>query len=240
MTFKAVISQDRLKSIIDAVSHITDDAKLQISSDGLKIEAIDPANVAMVFLKASSEAFSFFQATEMTIALDIHKLSTLASGKEDVSLELIEDSHKLNIKVGRTKYTMSLLDPTAIKATPRLPQLDLPAQVAIQGSDLREAMQSATKVSDHVVVEQSDEEFKISAKGDIDSVEMPFALSELTNIRQGMSRALFSLDYLDDISKAAKSSEVTIETGIDYPMKLSFNLGNVYIQYLLAPRIEQE
>ena len=239
---KIVISQPNLKDIIDAVSHISAEVRVQLLEDGLKIEAVDPANVVMVFLHATTGSFEYFKADKMDIAMDIQKLASLSSGKEPVTIELDEETHKLHVSVGRSKFKMSLLDPESLNKTPRLPSIDLPCAVAIPGSDLRAAVQSAAKVSDHVVIEQHETSFKISSKGDIDSFEAEFPLSELTSVRQGESRAMFSLDYVDDISKAAaKANQVLIETGIDYPAKIAFNpCESTTIQYLLAPRIEQE
>jgi proliferating cell nuclear antigen len=240
--FNVVISQNNLKGIIDAVSHLATEAKLIISEDGIKIDAVDSANVAMVFLQASTGAFEYFKATKGEIALDLTKLSSLSAGKDNVSIELEEESHKLKIVVGRAKYSMSLLDPAGIAKGPRLPQMDMPAHIAIAGRDLQEAIKAAAKVSDHVILAQDDTNFTISAKGDIDAFEMPFPLVELTGVKMGESRALFSLDYIDDIAKVASRADLTkIETGIDYPMRITFNIGEyINIQYLLAPRIEQD
>lgn len=239
---KIVISQPNLKGIIDAVSHLTQEVKLQILTDGLKIEAVDPASVAMVSLHASNGSFEYFKADPGEIALDLNKLSSLTAGKDNVTMELEEETHKLKIAVGRAKYTMSLLDPSSLHATPRIPSLDLPAAVAIPGEGFRDAVTSAAKVADHLVIEQHEDVFRLSAKGDIDAFEMPIPLTEMLSVRHGESRALFSLDYLDDISKVAKGSDnVMIETGIDYPAKITFNIGeSINVQYLLAPRIEQE
>jgi proliferating cell nuclear antigen len=239
--FKCVISQQNLSSIIAAISHLTTDAKISTMEDGLKIEAVDAANVAMVFLHANAGAFDHFQATKGEIALDLQKLASLTSGKEPVSLDLEEETHKLHIAVGRAKYTMSLLDPTSIRGSPKIPQLDLPCSITIAGSDLQEATKAAGKVSDHIALEQNETQFKVSARGDIDSFSMAFELSELTDIKHGESRALFSLDYVEAIAKiAARSGSVRISSGIDYPAKIAFSIGDVNIIYLLAPRIEQE
>jgi proliferating cell nuclear antigen len=239
--FKCVISQNALSGIISAVSHLTDETNITISEAGMNIEAVDPANVAMVFLTAKASAFDSYQAAPCKIALDLPKLQSLVSGKEPVSMVLEEETHKLHIAVGRAKYTMSLLDPTSIKGAPKIPQLDLPCSITMTGSDLQEAIKAAGKVSDHVILEQNEEAFIFSAKGDIDAFSMPFQLSELTGIKQGMSRALFSLEYLVDIAKVASSSKaVQIETGVDYPAVVKFDIGDISIKYLLAPRIEQE
>ncbi|MCK9569492.1 DNA polymerase sliding clamp [Candidatus Pacearchaeota archaeon] len=240
--FKIVISQQNLKSIIDAVSHLVSEAKMIILEDGIKIDAVDPANVAMVFLHAGQGAFEYFHADKCELALDLAKLASLTAGKDSVSLELDEETHKLKIVVGRAKYKMSLLDPSAIKNGPRLPQMDMPAHIAIPGTDLQEAVKAAAKVSDHVILVQDDQNFTISAKGNIDAFEMPFALTESQGVKMGESRALFSLDYIEDIAKVASRADLaTIETGIDYPMRITFNLGeSINICYLLAPRIEQD
>jgi proliferating cell nuclear antigen len=240
--FNIVISQTNLKGIIDAVSHLADEAKIVISEDGIKIDAVDSANIAMVSLQASSGAFEYFKADKGEIALDLMKLSSLTSGKDNVSMTLDEETHKLNIVVGKAKYKMSLLDPSSIKGGPRLPAMDMPAHVAMTGTDLQEAIKAASKVSDHVILAQDENNFTISAKGDIDAFEMPFPITELQGVKNGMSRALFSLDYIEDIAKVASRADLAkIETGIDYPMRITFNIGEyINICYLLAPRIEQD
>jgi proliferating cell nuclear antigen len=97
-------------------------------------------------------------------------------------------------------------------------------------------------VSDHVIFGVSDEGFYMEAKGDIDSLRLKIPSTELLGMKPGKARSLFSLDYLKNMSKAiGKSNEVTLELGIDYPLKVIFKLGqSSEVSYLLAPRIEQE
>lgn len=239
-----VIKQDILQGIIDAIEAIVDDdVKLQLLPDGFRISAVDPASVAMVFMQAKKEACDFYQADQMDIALSIQTLKKFTDIKgQPVSIKLDEETHKLKISQGKTKYHMSLIDPNAIKEGPRIPKLDMPCEVIIAGSDLNEAIRAVGKVSDHAIFEQDEEKFMVHAKGDIDSAKVDFLLSELTGVKQGVSRALFSLDYLIDMMKVfAKAGSVKIESGIDYPARFSFQIGDhVAVQYLLAPRIEQD
>lgn len=241
MQFKVVIPPTTMKDIINAIKDIAEEVKIQVSPIGLKIQAVDAANVCMVFLDAPQEAFEFYKAEAGDLALDMIRLDQFTNGSDSISMELDPETHKMAVSHGRSKFSMSMIDPTAIKGAPRIPQLDMPCSMVISGSDLYDAIQSALKVSDHAVLEQNEDEFVLEAKGDIDSVRTAFQLSELTGIRQGMSRALFSLDYLADISKVArKVSAVQIETGIDYPMVATFEMGKISVRYMLAPRIEQE
>ena len=62
-------------------------------------------------------------------------------------MELEEGNHKLLIDVGGLSYTLSLLDPSTIRAEPRIPQLELPAKVVMNGADLRRAVKAAEKIS---------------------------------------------------------------------------------------------
>src|SRR5665811_237909 len=89
-------------------------------------------------------------------------------------MELEEGNHKLLIDVGGLSYTLSLLDPSTIRAEPRVPQLDLPAKVVLNGADLRRAVKAAEKISDHMLMGVSGDTFFMEAKGDTDKVS-PFA-----------------------------------------------------------------
>ncbi|HUI39853.1 MAG TPA: proliferating cell nuclear antigen (pcna) [Methanothrix sp.] len=243
--FKAVINAETLRDAIESVSSLVDEVKFSISEKGLELKAVDPANVAMVSLKIGAEAFEFFKADQGEIGVDLVRLSdvlSMADKGETVQLELDEETHKLKIGVGALSYTLSLIDPTAIRKEPRLPELDLPAHVTLPGAELRRAVKAAEKVSDHVILGVSDEGFYMEAKGDIDSLKLKIPSTELLGMKPGEARSLFSLDYLEDMSKSiGKAGEVTLEMGIDYPLRVSFKIGQpVEITYLLAPRIEQE
>jgi proliferating cell nuclear antigen len=243
--FKAVINAEALRDAIDAVSSLVDEVKFSLSEKGLELKAVDPANVAMVSLVVRPDAFDYFKATTSEIGIDLVRLSdvlSMADKGENIQLELDEENHKLKIGVGSLSYTLSLIDPTAIKKEPRIPELDLPAHVTLPGSELRRAVKAAEKVSDHVILGVSDESFYMEAKGDIDSLKLKIPGTELLGMKPGEARSLFSLDYLEDMSKAiGKANEVTLEMGIDYPLRVNFKLGqSIDISYLLAPRIEQE
>jgi proliferating cell nuclear antigen len=169
----------------------------------------------------------------------------MADRGENVTLELDEENHKLKIGVNSLSYTLSLIDPSAIRKEPRVPELDLPAHVILPGAHLRKAIRAAEKVSDHVVLGVTDDpedQFYMEAKGDIDSLKLNMPGAELLGLKPGKARSLFSLDYLSDMSKAiGKAQEAKLELGVDYPLRISFKLGQgVEINYLLAPRIEQE
>ena len=89
-----------------------------------------------------------------------------------------------------------------------------------------------------------DKTFFVEAEGDLDKVRLDIPQSSLVSLQATSDvRSLFSLDYLNDLSKSlGKAERVNIDLGTDYPVKLTFNIaaGNGTVTYLLAPRIESE
>ena len=243
--FKSVILAETLRDALGAVSSLVDEAKFSISGEGMVLKAVDPANVAMVSLEIQADAFEYYQADACELGIDLVRLGdvlSMADKGENVTIELDAETHKLKVGVGSLSYTVGLIDPTAIRKEPRIPEVDLPTSITISGSVLRKAIKAAEKVSDHVILGVDDTTFFMEARGDIDSLKLQIPANELLALRSGESRSLFSLDYLVDMVKAAgKADEVVLELGLDYPIKMRFQINkNVSIIYLMAPRIEQE
>ena len=51
VAFKARVKADILKEIINVVSTLVDEVKLNVGQDGVSLKAVDPAHVAMVEMK---------------------------------------------------------------------------------------------------------------------------------------------------------------------------------------------
>ncbi len=245
--FKAVINAEVFKDAIEAVSTLVDEAKFKITKDGISARAVDPANVAMVAFDLKASAFESYQATDGEIGIDLNRLNDIlgmTSKDEKVELNLNEETRKMEIRSGSLAYTLSLLDPTSIRKEPKVPNLELPAKIVLNGAELRRAVKAAEKVSDHMALGVKDKTFYVEAEGDLDKVRLDLPESSLISIQStGNVRSLFSLDYLNDLAKSlGKAEQVSIDLGTDYPVKFNFNIagGNGNITYLLAPRIESE
>ncbi|MCX9011325.1 MAG: DNA polymerase sliding clamp [Candidatus Methanoperedens sp.] len=244
--FKAVIGAEKLKDAIESISTLVDEAKLKLTADGVSVRAVDPANVAMVSLDLSKDAFDSFEATEGELGIDLTKLNgimEMADKNDSIELALDETAHKLIIRMRGLSYTMSLLDPSSIRKEPKVPALDLPAHIAIRGEDLKRAVRAAEKVSDYMSMGVKENIFFMEAEGDTDNVRLEMTKDQLIELQAGEAKSLFSLDYLTDISKiAGKAEEVSIDLGKDYPLKVRFKIaqGHGDVSYMLAPRVESE
>src|SRR5574341_648928 len=98
--FKAVIVAEKLKDAIESISTLVDEAKFKLTADGLSVRAVDPANVAMVSLDLTKDAFDSFEATEGELGIDLTKLNgvmEMADKSDKIELALDETAHKLVI-----------------------------------------------------------------------------------------------------------------------------------------------
>ncbi|WP_135604223.1 DNA polymerase sliding clamp [Methanococcoides sp. NM1] len=244
--FKATIDAYLLKDSIETLSVLVDEARFRISPEGIAVRAVDPANVAMVSFDLTTDAFEDFSGDDCELGLDLSRVTDIlavADRDDKVHMELDEDAKKLMIQIGGFSYTLSLLDPSTIRAEPRIPQLELPAEIVLNGKDLQKAVKAAEKISDHMLLGVEGENFFMEAEGDTDRVKLTMSRDQLIDIKANDTRSLFSLDYLSDIIKpASKSNEVTLHIGKDFPIKINFSIANGAgtIGYLLAPRIESD
>jgi len=244
--FKAIVSAVILQDALDAVSVLVDECKIRLTEDDFAIRAVDPANVGMVDLALATSAFESYSADDTVIGVNLAKLQDfvgMAKGDQLVELELDAETRKLNIRMDGLSSTLALIDPDSIRQEPDIPDLDLPAEVVLEGAQFDRGIKAADMVSDHVqlLVDDSAEAFHIHAQGDADDVDFELGVEDLIALTAGAADSLFSLDYLKDMNKAVpRDAELTIELGEEFPVKLSYIFADAdgSVTYMLAPRIQ--
>ncbi|MES2155322.1 MAG: proliferating cell nuclear antigen (pcna) [bacterium] len=244
--FKAKVKVEVLTTVLNAVSTLVDEAKIQLTPEGLNLKAVDPAHVAMVDLSLGKKAFAEYKATDMDIGVDLDKLKDilkLAGGQDTIDIEYKEDAHKLVFKIGHVTRRMSLVD-TANINDPKVPNLNLPNQVTVLARELKNGIRASEAVSDHIALVAHGKSFELLAEGDTDQVHLKLEGDDIIKIQApDKSRSLFSLDYFSNMAKVVgDASAITLHLGSDYPVRIEFDIadGAGHIVYLLAPRIESE
>jgi len=246
--FKAIVSASTLRDSLDAVSVLVEECKIRLNEEELSIRAVDPANVGMVDLTLEAAAFESYEADGGVIGVNLTRLEEvagMANADDLIHLELDEETRKLHIECEGLSYTLALIDPDSIRKEPDIPDLDLPAEITLEGAQLNRGITAADMVSDHIRlrVDEDDETFHIEAEGDTDDVDLQLEAEELINLTAGPADSLFSLDYLKDMNKAiASDAEVRVELGEEFPVKLHYEFaeGLGTVTFMLAPRIQSE
>ncbi len=244
--FEAKLKAEVLKEMVDVVSTLVDEAKLNVGKDSVSVKAVDPAHVAMVDLALDRGAFEAYKAEETELGLDMDKMKEilrLAKAGEVISIAHDEDKNRLVVTVGNTTRRMSLVD-TAGMSDPKVPSLNLPVKLVVRTDELRQAIRASESVSDHIALKASPEGFEVVSEGDTDTVShmVPKDLLEELSAKDAV-RSLFPLDYFSNMVKAISTAPtVTLYLGTDYPVRMEFKIaaGKGEVKYLLAPRIESD
>lgn len=244
--FQAKVKAEILKGIVDVVSTIVDEAKFNVNAKGVTLKAVDPAHVAMIDLRIEKSAFEEFDADETELGIDLDKIREvlrLSRSGDVISMAQDEDRNRLVINVGNVTRRMNLVDTTGM-SDPKVPNLSLPAMIAITAEELQKGIKAAESISDHIALTATPEGFEMVSEGDTDSVSLKLSKDLLVSLDcKENVRSLFPLDYFSNMIRAIPAGTViSMNLGNDYPVKMEFAIadGKGTVNYLLAPRIESD
>jgi len=235
-----------LRTFARAIVALVSEARVHFMDKGLHSRAVDPANVAMVIVDVPKDSFEAYSVDEeKTIGVDVDRIFDISKSikTKDLVELILENESVLKIKFGSVEYSVSLIDPSAIRKEPKIPELDLPAKIVMDAGEFKQAVSAADRISDHVTFRSDGEGFYIEAKGDVDQIVFRMGEAELIEFNGAEAKSMFSVDYLKEFCKVAGSGDLlTIHLGTNYPVRLIFDLagGKVRVEYILAPRIEAE
>ncbi len=241
---EAIVSGEILKTISRAIVALVSECRIHFLNKGLHSRAVDPSNVAMVIVDVPKESMESYRVDEeKVIGVDMNRIfeiSKTMTVKDLVELS-VQDETNLRIKFGAVEYNLALIDPSAIRKEPKIPELNLPAKIVLDAKEFKRAISASEKISENVILRSDKNSFTIEAKGDVERITFTMTGSELIEFNGGEARSMFSLDYLREFCKIAGAGDLlTIYLGTNYPGRFSFELvgGKVRVEYILAPRVE--
>lgn len=249
--FTAAIEAPTIQTTIDTLTALVEEARFWLTADGLHIETVDAANVAMDDLDLDAAAFESYATSGGVLGLNLDRLEDvigMADTDDLVQFEYDAETGKLTIRIGGLEYTLAPIDAATIRSPPDdIPNLDLSATVTLEGADLNRGIRAADMVDDHVTlaVDADANSFHIIGEGDTDDVDLTLERSDLLDLvtnGEG-TETIYSLDYLKDLNKTIPNgTELTLEFGTDFPLIITYEFadGDGDITRMLAPRIKSE
>ncbi len=250
--FKLKVADAKLlRDMATAISILVDEATFKINPENLKLRAMDPSRVAMVDFEWPKTVFEEYTCTEPTkMCINISELLKLlkrAGRNEVVELSLDEKTGRLQVKI-TGRYTRNFTMPTLEASEEEVPTPKITFNVMAKATTegLRQAIEDAQLVSDHVRIQAETEKLVFYAAGDLmgATIELQKGSDTLLDLEaREPSKATFSLSYLSEIIKAASATSdiATLEFSTDMPIKLDFQqIKEGKLTFYLAPRIETE
>lgn len=229
--------------IISIISDLVLEVRLKVSTEGLKIIAIDPANVAMISFKLPNTAFSQYEVeNEEVLGVSLESLkSVLRRVKAGSVLTLTKQENELNLQIqDRVKREFNLALIEIETEEKELPTLDFTSKIEMSSQDFQEAIEDSSVVADSCSFISEPDKFTIKARGSLNSFKSEYTSDEL-NIEAQEATSKYSLEYLQKMVKATKLTDKTkINFSTDYPLKLEFNTPMMELSFILAPRVETD
>ncbi|WP_082223415.1 DNA polymerase sliding clamp [Halosimplex carlsbadense] len=246
--FQAAVKGGAIKDFVSTLRAIVGEAKLTVTSEGISSRAVDPANVAMYDVQFHSSAFESFDASEGLLGVNLERFEEvlkLAKKGDLVQMTFDTSTSKLVIHIDGVEFTMACIDPDSIRQEPQLPEMDLPISFTIDEAQISRGVKAADMVSDHIRFrcDEATQTVYVEAEGDTDDVSLELTSDEIDSLVPAEGNALFSLDYVKDLSREfPKSGSIALTFGQDWPMMMEYELadGECDVLAMLAPRIQTD
>lgn len=229
--------------VIGILSELVAEVKIKVDKEGMSIIAVDPANVAMVLFSLPVSAFSQLEVESETLGVNLESLkAVLKRCSASSSLVMKTEDNYLKIEIIdkiKREFTLTLLDLEG-KDKPA-PSLEFSTKINMHGMDFLDAIEDCSIVSDSCGFEAIKDNFRIFAKGPLNSVNLIYSSDEVDIESETQAKSKYSLEYLQKMAKATKLTEkISINFASDYPLRLEFINQVLSLAFILAPRIDTE
>ena len=225
-----------LSKAVDIISELVAEVRIKVDESGMSISAIDSANVAMIGFKLPKSAFSQFETEKETLGInldDLKKILKRCSLGSSLILEKKENLLKIDIQDRiKRNFTLSLIE---IEGE----EIDFSSIVEINSVDLISSIEDCIVVSDACSFIINEGKFIIEAK-ELNSARSEFSGDE-AKINAENCKSRYSLEYLQKFMKASKlTDKTTLHFANEHPLKMDVKTGQMEINFILAPRVEDE
>lgn len=245
-----IIEAGTLQQFVDTCRAIVHEAKVHFGDHGVRVSAVEPANVAMYApVELAPRAFESFETPgTAVVGINLDRLDeVLSPTNSDDLVEFAVDmeTRTLDIHYRTVAHSIALIDPDAIRDEPDgAGDFDLPNHITLEGRQLDDAVTACDMVSDHLAIQCDPDarEARITADGDTDTTVVTFDDETLIDARVDTdSESLFSIGYFEDIvAPMPADAAVELRAGDDFPAKLAYHAcdGALSVEAMVAPRIQ--
>ena len=164
---------------IDVISELVTEVRMKINDSGININAIDPANVAMVGFTIPKSSFSQFETGPEVLGINLDNLKKILRRCSSGSSVIFEKrGNLLSIQIQdriRRNFTLNLID--VEREEKEIPNLKFSTAVKLNSADFVDSIEDCAVVADACSFLIRDNQFVIEARG-INSARSEFSGDE--------------------------------------------------------------
>jgi len=238
----------RWRDILSVTKTLLEEAEFKISSEGMKLRAMDSSHVAMVDLDLPTAFFDKYECNNtMELRINVDNVLDLLDNmgpNESMELNYSEEQARLVIHLrGTYERVFSVTTLAVEKEFEREPSVTFKVRAQVETASLKKVIIDSLKIGDHIFIEADTNivTFRTAGlNGDVVSTlrkdEPP--LSELSVSEN--SKANYSLELLGNIIKNASqvSDVVQMEYSTSQVLRLGLVLPQGKLQFYLSPMLE--
>ena len=245
VTFKNGIM---FKQMIEVCKEIVQDVTMCFCNNGIELNAMDNAHVALLHLNISKDMFSHysvFRETKISLSLK-HLFSILKCLKDKYELTLCyKNDNKLKIMMeskDNKRYTFEL-NLFQMEHTPLVPPDTKPdAYFEMESASFSDTLKNLSNIfgGSEVIIQAKNDFCLFKTKGDVGSVEYVELLDVIQCVKPIEMR--FSLKYLLMFAKACIFHDtVKIIMFEEEPIQVRYEIQkDCYLGFFLAPRFDED
>lgn len=236
---KFTIMASQLKQVLSILSEVENEMRFELKTDGLYIRAVDPANAAMIDININSSSFVQWDIeNDIDVGVDVFKFKNLISDAGKMSDVSVSIGDKMKVSFDGMNYNLSMLDPSTLRAKPRVPELDLPIKINIDLDIIKSILKGVTKIDGEIVNIITDgNELKLysDSKNGLDDITSdPIEIDG--NFEK--SESMYSLDYLKLLNLL--NGEISMKYNSNMPIVFEYEKDGIKLFYMIAPRISTD
>jgi len=258
--FEARLKQAQiLKKILDSIKDLVNVANFDCSSNGISLQAMDSAHVALVSLLLRNDGFEQFRA-DRTLALGIDlgsmtKILKCAGNDDVVTIKSDDDADTITFTFeskGKDKVSDFELKLMTIEAEVLgIPDTEYSAVVQMPAGEFQRITRDLQVLGDTVIISAGKDGVRFSVNGELGNGNILIRPSDSADTKEGEETTIeakepvsltFALRYLNFFTKAtALSDSVRLSMSKDVPLVVEYRIEDMgYVRYYLAPKIDDE
>jgi len=246
-----------LKRILDAIKDLVQDVNLLCTEDGIELQSMDAAHVALINFTILAEACSVYQCTEtLTLGINVVNLTKIikcAELDDSVVLRQSKDEAKLEItfesKSGSRRHEFELNLMNIDSEHLQIPDIEYTCSIKMPSAEFSRFIRDGATFGETVTLSVKDELLTATIRGDA-GVTTIIEKQDKTSKSESLwteivcskdTSMMFALKYLAAFTKAQHiSDQVSLYMIEGAPIYVSYDMGDKgSVGFYLAPKQDE-